>query len=76
MAQVHQKKGASDNLFLLKRDDFWDLSKWLAGAYKSSASHQDHLQKPVLIRDEKIKWLDFSMTLILKTCSPILAMPG
>ena len=33
-----------------------------AGAYKSSAGHQDHLQKPVLIRNDKIKWLDFGMT--------------
>ena len=45
-------------LRILKRNDFWDVSKWLAGPYKSSASHQDHLQKPVLIRDDKIKWLD------------------
>ena len=33
-----------------------------AGAYKSSGSHLDHQQKPVLIRDEKIKWLDFGKT--------------
>ena len=24
---------------------FWDVSKWLAGAYKSSASHLDHHQQ-------------------------------
>ena len=42
--------------------DFWDVSKWLAGAYKSSGSHLDHLQAPVLIRDDKIKWLDFGVT--------------
>ena len=33
-----------------------------AGAYKSSGSHTDYLQKPVLIRDEKVKWLDFGST--------------
>ena len=37
-----------------------DVSGWLACT--SSAGHQDHLQKPVLIRDDKIKWLDFGMT--------------
>ena len=47
---------------ILKRNDFWDVSKWLGGAYKSSSSHVDHLQKPVLIRDDKIKWLDFGAT--------------
>ena len=41
---------------------FWDVSRWLAGAYKSSGGHPDHQQKPVLIRDEKIKWLDFGKT--------------
>ena len=29
---------------------------------KSSGSLLDHLQAPVLIRDDKIKWLDFGMT--------------
>ena len=29
---------------------------------KSSSSHLDHLQNPVLIRDDKIKWLDFGIT--------------
>ena len=29
----------------------------LAGAHKSPSSHTDHQQKPVLIRDEKAKWL-------------------
>ena len=28
----------------------------------SSSSHVDHLQKPVLIRDDKIEWLDFGAT--------------
>ena len=46
---------------ILKHTDFWNVSKWLAGAQKSSASHLDHEQKPVLIRDE-IKWLDFGST--------------
>ena len=41
---------------------FWDVSKWLAGACKSSASHLDQEQTPVLIRDDKTKWLDFGMT--------------
>ena len=47
---------------ILKRSDFWDVSKWLAGAYRSSGSHLDHQRKPVLMRDEKIKWLDFGKT--------------
>ena len=34
----------------------------LDGAYKSSASHLDQQQTPVLIRDDKIKWLDFGTT--------------
>ena len=42
--------------------DFWNVSKWQGGAYKSSTSHLDHLQNPVLIRDDKIKWLDFGVT--------------
>ena len=42
--------------------DFWDLFKWLAGAYKSSGCHTDRLQEAVLIRDEKFKWLDFGST--------------
>ena len=32
------------------------------GAYRSSGSHKDHQQKPVLIRDEKVKWLEFGST--------------
>ena len=46
----------------LKRTDFWDVFKWLAGAYKSEGSHTDHLQKSLLIQDEKVKWLDFGCT--------------
>ena len=49
-------------LRILKRNDFWNVSNWLGGAYKSSSSHLDHLQNPVLIRDDKIKWLDFGIT--------------
>ena len=41
---------------------FWDVSKWLAGAYKCAGSHLDHLQTPVVIRHDKRKWLDFGMT--------------
>ena len=41
---------------------FWNVYKWLAGAYRSSASHTDHQQQPVLIRDDKVKWLDFGST--------------
>ena len=59
---VRNKQRFVRKLRILKRNDFWDVSRWLAGAYKSSAGHQDHLQKPVLIRDDKIKWLDFGMT--------------
>ena len=39
-----------------------DVSKWLAGAYKSSGNHLDHQRQPVLIRDDRIKWLDFGQT--------------
>ena len=42
--------------------DFWNVYKWLADAYRFSGSHTDHQQKPVLIRDEKVKWLDFGST--------------
>ena len=38
------------------------MAGWLAGAYRSSASHTDHQQQPVLIRDDKVKWLDFGST--------------
>ena len=41
---------------------FWNVYQWLAGAYRSSASHTDHQQQPVLIRDDKVKWLDFGST--------------
>ena len=59
---VRNKQQFVRKLRILKRSDFWDVSRWLAGAYKSSGSHLDHQQKPVLIRDEKIKWLDFGKT--------------
>ena len=59
---VQNKQQFVRKLCILKRNDFWDVSRWLAGAYKSLAGHQDHLQKAVLIRDDKIKWLDFGMT--------------
>ena len=39
-----------------------DVSKWLAGAYKSSDNHLDHQRQPVSIRDDRIKWLDFGQT--------------
>ena len=32
------------------------------GVLRSSGSHSDHQQKPVLIRDKKVKWLDFGST--------------
>ena len=59
---VRNKQWFVRKLRILKRNDFWDVSKWLAGVYKSSGSHLDHQRKPVLIRDEKIKWLDFGKT--------------
>ena len=49
-------------LRILTRNDFWDVSRWLAGAYASSSDHLDQHKKPVLIRDHKIKWLDFGTT--------------
>ena len=59
---VRNKQRFVRKLRILKRNGFWDVSKWLGGAYTSSSSHVDHLQKPVLIRDDKIKWLDFGAT--------------
>ena len=59
---VQNKQPFVRKLRVLKRNDFWDVSKWLVCAYKSSGSHLDHQQKPVLIRDDKIKWLDFGKT--------------
>ena len=38
------------------------VARWLAGAYASSSDHLDQHKKPVLIRDHKIKWLDFGTT--------------
>ena len=59
---VRNKQHFVRKLRILKRTDFWNVYKWLAGAYRSSGSHTDHQQKPVLIRDEKVKWLDFGST--------------
>ena len=59
---MRNKQRVVRKLRLLKRTDFWNVYKWLAGAYRSSGSHTDHQQKPVLIRDEKVKWLDFGST--------------
>ena len=36
----------------------------------------DHLQKPILIRDDKIKWLDFGMTPVLSNLQPHPGDPG
>ena len=59
---VRNKQRFVQKLHILQRSDFWDMSRWLAAAYKPSGSHLDHQQAPVLIRDDKIKWLDFGMT--------------
>ena len=59
---VRNKQRFVWKLRILKRNDFWDVAKWLAGAYKSSCSHLDHQRKPVLVRGDKIKWLDFGQT--------------
>ena len=59
---VRNKQRFVRKLRILKRSDFWNVYKWLAGAYRSSASHTDHQQQPVLIRDDKVKWLDFGST--------------
>ena len=59
---VRNKQRFVRKLRILKRTDFWNVYKWLAGAYRSSASHTDHQQQPVLIRDDKVKWLDFGST--------------
>ena len=52
---VQNKQRIVRKLGILKCTDFWNVYRWLAGAYKSSGSHTEHEQKPVLIRDEKIK---------------------
>ena len=49
-------------LRILKCTDFWNVYKWLSGTYRLSSSHTYHQQKPVFIRDEKGKWLDFGST--------------
>ena len=59
---VRNKQRFARKLRILKRNEFWLVSEWLAGAYKSSASHLDHQQTPVLIREDKIGWLNFGMT--------------
>ena len=59
---VRNKQRFVQKLCILKHNDFWDVAKWLAGACKSCCSHLDHQRKPVLIRDDKIKWLDFGQT--------------
>ena len=41
---------------------FWDVSRQLAGAYASSSNHLDQHQQPLLIRDHKMKWLNFGST--------------
>ena len=59
---VRNKQRFVRKLRILTRNDFWDVSRWLAGAYASSSDHLDQHKKPVLIRDHKIKWLDFGTT--------------
>ena len=59
---VRNKQRSVWKLCILKRNNFWNVSKWLGGAYKSASSHLDHLQNPVLIRDDKTKWLDLGIT--------------
>ena len=39
---VRNKQRFVRKLRILKRTDFWNVSQWLAGAYKSSSSHKDH----------------------------------
>ena len=53
------ERGGTRLLILYRTVEHVDKS---ANAYRSSGSHVDHQQAPVLIRDEKIKWLDFGMT--------------
>ena len=56
---------ASDShvyICMLTRNDFWCVSRWLAGAYASSSNHLDQHKQPVLIQDHKMKWLDIGTT--------------
>ena len=59
---VRNKKRFVKKLRILTRNNFWDVSRWLAGAYASLSDHLDQHKKPVLIRDHKMKWLDFGTT--------------
>ena len=59
---VRNKQRFVRKLRILTRNDFWDVSHWLAGAYAPSSDHLDQHKKPVLIRDHKMKWLDFGTT--------------
>ena len=62
---VRNKQRFVRKLRILSRKDFWDTSQWrgagrgLEGAYTTTTSHENQHKKPVLFRDEKIKWLDF-----------------
>ena len=73
---VQNKQRFVTKLLILKRNDFWNESKWLGGAYNTSTNHLDQQQTPVLIGDSKIKWLDFGTTPDPGTYSPILALSG
>ena len=46
---VRNKQHSVRKLRILKRTDFWNVSTWLAGVYRSAGSHTDHPQTPVLI---------------------------
>ena len=59
---VRNKQRFVRKLRILTRNNFWDVSRWLAGAYASSSDHLDRHKNPVLIRDHKVKWLDFGTT--------------
>ena len=59
---VRNKQQFVRKVRILKRNDFWNVSQWLAGAYRSSGGHLDQQHKPVLIGDEKVKWLDSGKT--------------
>ena len=59
---VRNKQRFVRKLRILTRNNFWDVSRWLAGAYASASDHLGQHKNPVLIRNHKMKWLDFGTT--------------
>ena len=59
---VRNKQRFVRKLHIMRTKDFWGISSWLGGGYATTPTHMDHTKQAVLIRDHKIKWLDFGIT--------------